>query len=291
MNPIWTHHLSPFLWSINLNGQPVGIRWYGLAYLLGFVMGYLVLRRAALRGEIHNLTQPVLDRLVGALIAGVVLGGRLGFVAQNVPAWRADPLFPFKVWSGGMAFFGGLLGVLLAVVWAVRRYQLRFWQVTDALTFPSALGLGIGRLANFINGELVGAPTDGKWGVIFPKVDALPRHPSQLYEAASHFALWALLLFLAHKHRGWTYGRAGRLSLVFLSFYGFARFGTDFFRADDTYFGPLSSGQWASLLVGLAGIILIRRATRKSDGGSNAGTQEIEEGTRRSSASTVEDPS
>ncbi|RYG63797.1 prolipoprotein diacylglyceryl transferase, partial [bacterium] len=163
------------------------------------------------------------------------------------------------VWGGGMAFFGGLFGVILAVVWAVRRYKLRFWQVTDALTFPSALGLGIGRLANFINGELVGAPTNGKWGVVFPKVDALPRHPSQLYEAASHFALWALLLFLAQKQRGWAYGHAGRFSLVFLSFYGFARFLTDFFRADDTYFGPLSSGQWASLLVAVVGLVFLAR--------------------------------
>ena len=264
MNPIWTHHLSPFLWSLKLNGQTVGIRWYGLAYLLGFALGYTVLRRAALRGEIHNLTQPVLDRLVGALIAGVVLGGRIGFVVQNIGAWRADPLFPFKVWGGGMAFFGGLLGVILAVVWSVWRYKLRFWEVTDALTFPSALGLGSGRLANFINGELVGAPTNGKWGVIFPRVDTLPRHPSQLYEAASHFTLLALLLFLAHRHRAWSYARAGRLSLVFLSFYGFARFLTDFFRADDTYFGPFSSGQWASLLVGVVGLILVGRTRSKT---------------------------
>jgi phosphatidylglycerol:prolipoprotein diacylglycerol transferase len=271
VNPIWTHHLSPFLWSLKLNGQPVGIRWYGLAYLLGFALGYIVLRRAALRGEIHNLNERVLDRLVMALIAGVVLGGRLGFVVQNIDAWRADPLFPFKVWSGGMAFFGGLLGVILAVVWAVWRYKLRFWQVTDALTFPSALGLGFGRLANFINGELVGAPTNGKWGVVFPKVDALPRHPSQLYEAVSHFALWALLLFLAHRHRAWAYGRAGRLSLIFLSFYGFARFLTDFFRADDTYLGPFSSGQWASLLVAVAALILVGRTRSNSISEENHG--------------------
>ncbi len=264
VNPIWTHHLSPFLWSFQFHGHPVGVRWYGLAYLLGFVLGYTVLRCAALRGEIHNLTEGVLERLVMALIAGVVLGGRLGFVAQNIGAWRADPLFPFKFWGGGMAFFGGLSGVLLAVLWAVWRYKLRFWQVTDALTFPSALGLGFGRLANFVNGELVGAPTNGKWGVVFPKVDALPRHPSQLYEAASHFALWALLLFLAHRRRFWAYGRAGRLSLVFLSFYGFARFLTDFFRADDTYWGPFSSGQWASLLVAGIGLALVKRTANNT---------------------------
>lgn len=117
--------------------------WLGRSPAVGFALGCLVLRRAALRGEIHNLNERVLNRLVMALIAGVVLGGRLGFVVQNIGAWRADPLFPLKVWSGGMAFFGGLLGVILAVVWAVRRYKLRFWQVADALTFPSALGLAL----------------------------------------------------------------------------------------------------------------------------------------------------
>ncbi|PQV62691.1 Prolipoprotein diacylglyceryl transferase [Abditibacterium utsteinense] len=254
MTPIWTHNLSPFLLSFQWNGQTVGLRWYGLAYVASFALGYWMLRRAVWRGEITHLSERALEHLVGALVLGVVVGGRLGYVMQNLDVWRADPLFPFKVWGGGMAFFGGISGVILAVIWAVRRYDLKFWQVTDALTFPAALGLGIGRVANFINGELVGSPTNGKWGVIFPKVDALPRHPSQLYEAASHFMLWAILLFLIKRRGDWARQKAGRLSLVFLSFYGFARFFTDFFRTDETYFGPFSSGQWASLAVGLIGI-------------------------------------
>ena len=267
--PIWTHNLSPFLVSFEWNGQPVGLRWYGLAYILGFVLGALALHKAARRGEIENLTADAIDRLIWALIAGIVVGGRLGFVVQNLPAWRADPFFPFKIWEGGMAFFGGLFGVICAVVWAVRRYKLQFWQVTDALTFPAALGLGFGRLTNFINGELVGAPTNGNWGVIFPKVDALPRHPSQLYEAASHFALWAFLLFLSRRHHEWAREKTGRLSLVFLVFYGIARFLTDFFRADDTYFGPFSSGQWVSLaLAAIAAFFLTHKAkkTREHQG-------------------------
>lgn len=119
-------------------------------------------------------------------------------------------------------------------------------------------GIGIERVANFINGELVGSPTNGKWGVIFPKADALPRHPSQLYEAVSHFLLWAILLFLIKRHGDWARQKAGRLSLVFLSFHGFARYVIDFFRTDETYFGPLSSGQWTSLAVGLIGIGFLR---------------------------------
>lgn len=264
MNWIWTHNLSPFLLSFQWNGQTVGLRWYGLAYVASFALGYWMLRRAVSRGEITRLSERALERLVGALILGVVVGGRLGYVGQNLAVWRADPLFPFKIWGGGMAFFGGLLGVILAVIWAVRRYDLKFWQVTDALTVPAALGLGIGRVANFINGELVGSPTSGKWGIVFPKLDALPRHPSQLYEAASHFLLWAILLFLIKRRGDWARQKAGRLSLVFLSFYGFARFATDFFRTDETYFGPFSSGQWASLLVGLVGIWLLKNKGRQS---------------------------
>ena len=259
MKVIWTHDLSPFLLSFQVNGQTVGLRWYGLAYVLSFALGYFALRRAASRGEIEGLDERALERLTGALIGGIVVGGRLGFVLQNLGAWRADPLFPLKLWGGGMAFFGGLFGVVLAVIWSVRRYKLKFWQVTDALTFPGALGLGIGRVANFINGELVGAPTNGTWGVVFPHVDMTPRHPSQLYEAVSHFVLWALLLLLSHRYRGWTKQGDGRLSLVFLAFYGFARFFTDFFRADATYFGPFSSGQWASLTAGMIGLISLRR--------------------------------
>ena len=264
MNWIYTHHLSPFIVSARWNGQTVGLRWYGFAYVLSFALAYLTLRRAAVNGRIHNLDQRKLDALIMALVAGVVLGGRIGYVLQNLSVWRENIWFPFEIWNGGMAFFGGLAGVLLAVVWGVWKFRLRFWQVTDALTFPSALGLGIGRIANFVNGELVGGPTNGKWGVIFPQVDGLPRHPSQLYEAVSHLLLWGLLLYLARSHVAWREARAGRLSAVFLAFYGFARFATDFFRADETYFGPFSSGQWASLFIGVCGLMLLWRFTKQT---------------------------
>ncbi len=254
---IYTHNLSPFIVSLRWHGQTVGLRWYGFAYVLSFALAYLTLRRVAVNGRIANLNPRKLDALIMALVAGVVLGGRIGYVLQNLDVWRANIWFPLQIWNGGMAFFGGLAGVLLAVVWGVWKFRLSFWQVTDALTFPSALGLGIGRIANFINGELVGAPTSGKWGVIFPQVDGLPRHPSQLYEAVSHLLLWGLLLYVARSHVAWREAREGRLSAIFLAFYGFARFATDFFRADETYFGPLSSGQWASLFIGVCGLILL----------------------------------
>lgn len=266
MTFLYTHHLSPFLVSFWWGGHRVGIRWYGLAYLLGFALSYQALRRAVLENRVPNLNQESLDRLAVGLIAGVVGGGRLGFVLQNLGTWRADWLFPLRLAGGGMTFLGGLIGVLLAVAWSVHSDRLAFWQVTDLLAKPAALALAFGRIANFINGELVGSVTNGHWGVIFPNVDGHPRHPSQLYEAASHFALWGLLLWISRNRSEWC-RRPGRLSLVFVSFYGFARFLTDFFRVDTTYLGAWSLGQWVSLGMGVLalGLILARKRTVEPD--------------------------
>jgi phosphatidylglycerol:prolipoprotein diacylglycerol transferase len=129
----------------------------------------------------------------------------------------------------------------------------------DVAAFPAALGLGVGRLANFVNGELWGRPTHGDWGVIFPRADALPRHPSQLYEAASHFLLLGVLLWLSRRHPDWMRQKSGVVAAWFLLLYGILRVVTDFYRADDTYFGPFSSRQWASVVVAVAGFILLLR--------------------------------
>lgn len=153
-----------------------------------------------------------------------------------------------------MAFFGGLAGVLLALRLTARRFRAPFLALTDLAVFPAALGLAFGRIANFFNGELVGRPTGGSWGVVFPQVDKVPRFPSQLYESVSHFLLFGILVFTSRSCRAWTAVRSGRLSALFLTLYGFFRFLTDFYRADDTYWRPLSDGQWISLLTGLSGL-------------------------------------
>ena len=140
-----------------------------------------------------------------------------------------------------------------------------FWTLADVAAFPATFGLGVGRIANFVNGELWGLPTNAGWGVIFPRVDNLPRHPSQLYEAASHFLLLGVLLWFLHR-RPQTVQRPGVLAAMFLELYGGLRFLTDFYRADDTFFGPFSSGQWASLLVAAIGLVLLARpATNSKD--------------------------
>lgn len=263
MNPIITHNLSPWVFVLKIAGHSVGVRWYGLAYLLGFAFAWIALHRAWRAGRIPGLTEDALEQLGLAVVLGVFLGGRLGFVLQFPREILSDPLFVFRVWEGGMAFFGGLLGVVLAVWIVSRRHGLHFLDVTDVGAAPAALGLAFGRIANFINAELVGRPTNGRWGVVFPTVDQAPRHPSQLYESASHFLLFALLVLAAWRYPAWA-ARRGRLSALFLAGYGLLRVLTDFFRADDLYLGPLSAGQWASLAAGAVGLVWLIRLQDRS---------------------------
>lgn len=253
---IYVHRLSPFLIDAQIFGQTIGVRWYGLAYVLGLWAAFASYRTAAKRGFLAGFGSEAQHSLIMAVTAGVFVGGRVGFVLQNPAQLLADPLFLFRVWEGGMAFFGGLAGVILAMAWTARRYKLSFWRLADVAAFPAAFGLGVGRIANFINGELIGRPTNGSWGVIFPQVDALPRHPSQLYESVSHFLLLGILLWLLYKRPQLALRKSGIFASLFLMIYGALRFVTDFFRADDTYFGPFSSGQWASLIVCALGFAL-----------------------------------
>ena len=255
---IYVHNLSPFLIHAHWFGQTVGLRWYGLAYVAGLAAAFFCFERASRRGVLPGLTPEAQGQLLGALIVGVLGGGRLAYVLQHSHRLLHDPLFFFRVWEGGMTFFGGLIGVVLALIWTARKFDLSLWSLADVAAFPAAFGLGIGRVANFINAELWGRPTNEKWGVIFPRVDNVPRHPSQLYEAASHFLLLGVLVWLLRRHPQ-TVQRPGVFAALFLALYGALRFLTDFYRADDTFFGPFSSGQWASLLVAAIGLGLMTR--------------------------------
>jgi phosphatidylglycerol:prolipoprotein diacylglycerol transferase len=257
--PVFIDHLSPFLFNFGLFGHRISLRWYGLAYAFGFLLTFVYFRVALRQKTITGFSPETLERLTIAIALGVVIGGRLGFAVQHPHEILTDPLFVFRIWEGGMAFFGGLAGTMLAILWVVRRYHLRFLSVTDVAAFPAALGLAVGRIANFVNGELVGKPTNARWGVIFPGVDHLPRHPSQLYEAASHFLLFSILVCVRRWFPAWASAAKGRLSFLFLTLYGSFRFLTDFFRDDDTYWGPFSNGQWVSLLISLAGFIALWR--------------------------------
>ena len=252
---IVVNDFSPFVFHFKLGGHDVGLRWYGLAYVAGFVFASMAYRKAVREGRVPGANEKTLDRLMTAVIVGVLAGGRLGYVLQNLGSWAKDPLFPLKVYEGGMAFFGGLLGVIVGLAWVARKERLSFWALADVATLPAMLGLAFGRIANFVNAELWGRPTGGSWGVVYPKVDRLPRHPSELYECASHFLAYAILLALLRRS-AWVQARAGRLSALFLVLYGLFRFLTDFYR-EEPLVGPLNTGQYASLVVLAIGLALL----------------------------------
>lgn len=247
---------------------PVSIHWYGLMYLAAFALFMLL-------GRIHAKRRPELgwdgrqiDDLLFYGMLGVIVGGRLGEVLFYQPAhYLANPLEIVQVWKGGMSFHGGFLGVLFAV-WLYGRNQGRgFWQTTDFIAPLVPIGLALGRIGNFINGELWGrvASADLPWAMVFPWVDALPRHPSQLYQAAGE----GLLLFIVL----WLYSARPRpvkaVSAMFLLGYGCLRFLAEFFRTPDAgifdvFSLGLSTAQWLCLPMIVIGAILLTTSARRS---------------------------
>ncbi len=236
---------------------PLAVRWYGLAYLLGFLLAYLGLRRLIRRGELR-LTYEGLADLVGWLIAGVVVGGRAGWWIFYHRGGGVEPWYePFAVWHGGMSFHGGLIGVaVVLLVWAWAK-KATFWHIADAAALVAPVGLFFGRVANFINAELVGRSTDLPWGVLFPG-ESIARHPSQLYEAALEGPLLLLLLWAIWK---WRRPRDGRIAALFLILYGAFRFAVEFTRQPDEQLGFialgwLTMGQLLSAALVIVGVLL-----------------------------------
>lgn len=240
---------------------PVGIHWYGLMYLIGFLGGLWLGKRRVRQFPERGFSSHDVDNLLFYIALGVILGGRLGYVLIYQPAYYlAHPLEILALWQGGMSFHGGFLGVLLAMLLYARKSAKSWLALMDFVAPLTPLGLGAGRLGNFINAELWGKPTDLPWSVVFPQVDALPRHPSQLYEfALEGVALFALLWWFSSRPRP-----VGAVSALFLLGYGGFRFVIEFAREPDSFLGPLalglSMGQWLSLPMILAGLWLWRRA-------------------------------
>jgi len=262
----WTHNLNPVI--LHLWG-PLAVRWYGMAYLLGFLTGYLILKRLSRRGEFSVPQTELSGFIMHLAICGVLLGGRFGYVLLY--AWSDfldDPLLLFRIWEGGMSSHGGMIGVTLTILWTAYRKKVSFWNLTDGLALAAPAGIFFGRIANFINGELWGRPSCVPWAVIFPQAgDPLPtpRHPSQLYEALGEgVLLFAALALLRRTPCG---RREGALSAAFLLLYAAARIISEFFREPDStvYFGWLTKGQlYSAVMIAAAGIILIKRRPKKT---------------------------
>jgi phosphatidylglycerol---prolipoprotein diacylglyceryl transferase len=248
---------------------PFSLRWYALAYITGLLLGWWLLRRLVRLFPAVATRLQVDDFLTWATL-GVILGGRTGYVLFYQPAeFLNHPAEILQVWNGGMSFHGGMLGVVIALILFTRQNAIPLLGFADRLAVVTPMGLGLGRCANFINGELWGRPVEAPWvwwGIIFPHApDALPRHPSQLYEAFAEGVLLFALLF-ALSRREWIRARFGFLTGTFLAGYSLARITCEFFREPDAFLGPIyhgaTMGQLLSIPMLLAGAGLIAWSLR-----------------------------
>jgi phosphatidylglycerol---prolipoprotein diacylglyceryl transferase len=238
-----------------------GIHWYGLMYLLGFLAFFALGRYQIKHKSWFGWNAQMLDDALFYGALGVILGGRIGYVLfYQLGSFLQHPLDILKIWQGGMSFHGGFLGVLIAMYFFNKKHGQPWLKIMDFVAPLVPIGLGSGRMGNFINGELIGRPTNADFGMIFPQVDTLARHPSQLYEfALEGIVLFAILWIFSRKQRP-----IGAISALFLLGYGVFRFLVEFTRQPDAHLGLLqlgfSMGQWLSLPMILLGIWLWRRA-------------------------------
>lgn len=212
---------------------PFSIRWYGLMYLIGFVCSYLIVKREIKKRGLR-VEKDFLENLYFCLILGLLIGARLGYVFfYNLTYYIHHPFEVLAIWYGGMSFHGGLIGVILCAWIFAKIKKFDFFTLTDMLVLSAPIGIGLGRIGNFINGELYGRITNVPWAMVFPEGGPFPRHPSQLYEAVLEgVVLFVILWFLKDKFKS-----SGVLSSLFLIFYGVFRFFVEFFREPDPQIG------------------------------------------------------
>lgn len=260
----------PIIDPVAISIGPFAVRWYGLAYLAGLMLGWWYMRSLvsvpALWGAVKRPSIEALDDLLMYAALGIVIGGRIGEVVfYNLPYYSANPAEILKIWQGGMSFHGGLIGAALAGVFFAWRTGVKPLSVFDLMATVVPFGLLFGRIANFINGELWGRVADVPWAMVFPEGGPLARHPSQLYEAALEGAL--LLVVMAWASRRFGFRQPGRLSGLFGIGYGLSRFFVEFFREPDErigflFGGWLTTGMLLSLPMVAIGAWLFWRAGR-----------------------------
>lgn len=238
---------------------PVHVHWYGLAYLTAFLVGWWLAVRLGAQSPRH-LGRKVFDDLLPWMLGGVILGGRLGYVFfYNWERFSQNPIEILYTWEGGMAFHGGLFGCIMAILIYARRNKLSFLMLTDVMALVTPIGLFLGRIANFVNGELYGRLTDQPWGVVFRSGGPYPRHPSQLYEAALEGLVLFAVLNLMNRRES-IRARLGMIGASFMMGYGLCRFSVEFFREPDIQIGYImtyfTKGQLLSLpVIGVGAIV------------------------------------
>ena len=255
--------IDPVLFSIG----PIHVRWYGVMYVLGFIGSYFLLQKQERSKQIGLIGTAAQD-LVFYLAVGVIVGGRLGYILfyeyMDLTAYIKNPLEIIATWHGGMSFHGGLIGCVITVWLFSRRRKMPFAAVADSAIVTCPIGLGLGRLGNFINGELLGRPSDLPWAMIYPGGGAIPRHPTQLYEALAEGLLLFIIMWRLRKKPF----KDGTMVGLFLIFYGILRFIIEFFKEPDPQIGFLltyfTMGQVLCIAQIAAGIVLIFYLNRKA---------------------------
>ena len=263
---MYTHNLDPVLIDFGF----IVIRWYSLAYIFGIILGWWLGKKI-----INHIIEDVnlkfnikeFDDLITYLIFSIIIGGRLGYILfYNLGYYIANPFDIFKVWEGGMSFHGALLGIIVGTYLFSKKKNVPVYFLLDIIACVSPIGIFLGRLANFINGELIGKVTTVSWAVIFPAIDSLPRHPSQLYEAVLEGAVLFLILNSLILRRGY---KIGTCSYLFLIYYGIFRIISEFFRQPDPQLGYLfnlfSMGTLLSFLMIIAGLVILNVLRKKNE--------------------------
>ncbi len=246
------HNIDPEI----LNLGPIEIRYYGLIFAFGFLFAYLFLKRYKKSIRLFKRDDQI-DSLLIYLIIGIIAGARLfEVIFYNPNYYLTSPLKVIAVWQGGLSFHGGIAGAAVAVYLFARKYNYSFLKVADLLSIPAALALFLGRIANFINGELYGRITSVPWAVKFQNIDGF-RHPSQLYESAKNLLIFVILLMQDKKER-----RPGYIFSLFLILYSVLRFFIEFVREPQLLLGPLTMGQLLSIPLFVIGVILYEKTSR-----------------------------
>ena len=270
--------IDPILFQIG----PIAIRWYALAYVFGIILGWLYARRIVSNDVLWGPTgSPITKRRIDDFIVfgtiGIVVGGRLGYILiYDLQTFVGEPLKIFALWEGGMSFHGGFVGVIVAIAIFARYTKVPVWSLVDVAAVVTPIGLCLGRMANFINGELYGRVTDVPWGMVFPMGGSEPRHPSQLYEAGLEGIVLGLALwYLAYKRK--CLRRPAFISAAFVAGYGAARTFVEFFRQPDTQIGTdgfLSGGITMGMLLSVPmlviGVVMMIVVSRRSGGTASA---------------------
>ena len=261
---MFTHNLDPVLFDFGF----LVVRWYSLAYIFGILIGWWLGKKIIIKKfQNFNFEIKEFDNLITYIIISMLLGGRVGYVLfYNFGYYLSNPLEILKIWEGGMSFHGALVGIIFGTYLFSKKKNIQTFFLLDIIAFVSPIGIFFGRIANFINGELVGKTTNVFWGVIFPNIDNNIRHPSQLYEAFLEGIILFILMNLIFFNKNY---KVGKCSVMFLIIYGCFRITLEFFREPDKHIGYLfeniSMGILLSAIMVLIGLIIYFTRNNKNE--------------------------